>query len=106
MSESDTKINSDVADIVKVDNRQRVRKPSKVRVVLLNDDYSTMEFVVYILETIFLKPPAEAVQIMLKVHNEGRAVCGTYTYQVAEAKVAAVHSEARANGYPLKCIIE
>lgn len=96
----------DVADAVKVDDTIRVRRPSKVKVLLLNDDYTTMEFVVYVLETIFHKLPAEAVQIMMKVHNEGRGLCGYYSFQVAEAKVATVHAEARSQGFPLRCVIE
>lgn len=89
-----------------VKDRVKTKKPKKYKVLLLNDDYTTMEFVVEILERIFNKAPAEAVQIMLKVHNEGRGLCGVFTRQIAEAKVSQVHQEARNAGYPLKCAVE
>lgn len=86
--------------------RTRTKEPKSYRVVLLNDDYTTMDFVVSILEGIFKKTPAEAVQIMLKVHNQGRGTCGIFTQQIAEAKVDQVHRRARDAGYPLRCITE
>jgi ATP-dependent Clp protease adaptor protein ClpS len=106
MSSRHSGTEGDLAEVVRSDNTTRVRRPTKCKVVLLNDDYSTMDFVVHILETTFQKSPSEAVQTMLKVHNEGRAVCGYYTHQVAEAKVGEVHSQARMAGFPLRCIIE
>ena len=106
MSTDNSGSHGDVAEVVKVNDTVRIQRPSKVKVVLLNDDYSTMEFVVYVLETIFHKSPAEAAQIMMKIHNEGRGLCGLFSYQVAEAKVATVHAEARSHGYPLRCVIE
>lgn len=86
--------------------RTRTRTPKQYRVILLNDDYTTMDFVVSILETIFFKSPAEAVQIMLKVHSVGKGVCGMYEKQIAETKVLQVHERARAAGYPLRCVME
>jgi ATP-dependent Clp protease adaptor protein ClpS len=82
------------------------RRPQLYHVVLINDDYTTMEFVVRTLEEIFDKGPAEAYRIMMEVHNSGRGVCGAYTYEVAETKVAAVHDTARAEGFPLRAGIE
>ncbi|RMG45149.1 MAG: ATP-dependent Clp protease adapter ClpS [Candidatus Dadabacteria bacterium] len=99
---------ADTSSGTKTRSKERVKtkKPKMYRVVLLNDDYTTMDFVVSILESIFQKSPAEAVQIMLKVHTSGRGVCGVYPREIAEAKVELVHSRARAAGYPLACQIE
>ena len=80
--------------------------PPRYRVVLLNDHYTTMEFVVEILEQIFLKRHDEAVQIKLAVHRHGSGVAGVYVKQVAETKCAAAHGRARSEGFPLRCIIE
>jgi ATP-dependent Clp protease adaptor protein ClpS len=82
------------------------QRPQLFHVVLVNDDYTTMEFVVHVLETIFDKGPAEAYRIMMEVHTSGRGVCGAYTYEVAETKVAAVHERARQEGFPLRAGIE
>lgn len=87
-------------------NSEKTEEPRSWRVLLINDDYTTMEFVVSVLETIFQKPPAEAVNIMLKVHREGRGVCGLFPRQIAEAKQSLVHQQARAEGFPLRCQIE
>ena len=89
-----------------VATKEKTEKARRFQVVLLNDDYTTMDFVVMILETIFRQSPAEAVQIMLKVHKEGRGVAGVYPHEVAESKVIAVHEEAREAGYPLRVILE
>ncbi len=86
--------------------RPKTRQPRMFRVLLHNDDYTTMEFVVYVLETIFNKGPAEAHLIMMHVHVRGRGVCGRYTHEVAETKVAAVHGLARDNGFPLRASLE
>jgi len=76
------------------------------RVLLHNDDYTTMEFVVYILESIFHKPGPEAVRIMFSVHRQGIGVCGVFTKEVAGTKIEKVHYLARENGFPLKCSME
>ena len=76
------------------------------RVLLHNDDYTTMEFVVEILVHIFHKTIEDATRIMLNVHEKGIGVCGVYTYEVAETKVDTVHSIARDHGFPLKCSME
>lgn len=81
-------------------------EPRLYKVILLNDDYTTMDFVVAILETIFKKTPTEAVRIMLSVHHCGQGVCGVYPKQIAETKQDMVHKRARAEGYPLKCVID
>jgi ATP-dependent Clp protease adaptor protein ClpS len=95
------------ADVVVVQKEKtRTKHPKQYKVILLNDDYTTMDFVVAILESIFKKTPAEAVQIMLQVHKDGRGVCGIYSKQIAEAKVMLVMERARASGYPLRCIME
>jgi ATP-dependent Clp protease adaptor protein ClpS len=86
--------------------RQETKEPSLYRVVLMNDDYTTMDFVVHVLETIFHKSTAEATQIMLQVHKKGAGVCGVYTREIAETKVAVVHEMAVQKSYPLRCRME
>lgn len=86
--------------------RVRVEKPKMYRVILLNDDFTSMEFVVVILELIFHKSPAEATQIMLQVHKAGRGVAGIFSKQIAEAKIDQVHRQARNEGFPLRCVME
>lgn len=88
-----------------VKDENTIELPRLYRVLLHNDHYTTMEFVVYILRSIFNKSHDEAVRIMLKVHREGIGVAGIYIRSVAEAKVEAVHQIARENGFPLKCSI-
>lgn len=87
-------------------SKTRLKPPAQFKVLLLNDDFTTMDFVVAVLETIFQKTPAEATRIMLQVHKRGRGVCGIYSKQVAEAKVQLVHNHAKAAGYPLRCVME
>jgi ATP-dependent Clp protease adaptor protein ClpS len=84
----------------------RTKKPSLYRVLLLNDDYTPMEFVVYVLERFFQKNQEEATTIMLHVHQNGVGLCGVYTYEVAETKVAQVLDLARRNEHPLQCTME
>src|SRR5512145_3346221 len=84
----------------------RTKLPKLYAVVLLNDDYTTMDFVVKILEHVFDKPAEEAHRIMLAVHEEGRGLCGTYPWEVAETKVAIVHELARRESFPLRADIE
>ena len=82
--------------------RRKVARPERYKVLLYNDDYTPMEFVVAILENIFGKGPSAATQIMLQIHNTGLGVGGVYVLEVAETKVAAVHAEAEQRGYPLR----
>ena len=84
----------------------RTKKPSLYRVLLLNDDYTPMEFVVYVLERFFQKSREEATTIMLHVHQNGVGVCGVFTYEVAETKVAQVLDLARRHEHPLQCTME
>jgi ATP-dependent Clp protease adaptor protein ClpS len=93
-------------EYLEVRTRQEIKAPALYKVFLLNDDYTTMDFVVQILETVFHRPPAEAVQVMLHVHKRGQGLCGIYTRDIAETKVITVHELARENGFPLKCLIE
>jgi len=87
-------------------SRARTKKPSMYKVLLLNDDYTPMEFVVHVLEQYFDKRNEDAVQIMLHVHQKGIGMCGVYTYEVAETKVAQVMDMARQHQHPLQCTIE
>lgn len=86
--------------------QHKTKTPKLYRVVLLNDDYTTMEFVVGVLEGVFQKGPAEAFRLMMQVHTEGRATCGAYTYEVAETKVQTVRELAQREGFPLQASIE
>jgi ATP-dependent Clp protease adaptor protein ClpS len=91
---------------VVVQSRVRVRKPSLYKVIMLNDDYTPMEFVIMILERFFNKTHDEATQIMLHVHQKGVGVCGVFTYEVAETKVTQVMDMAREHQHPLQCTLE
>jgi ATP-dependent Clp protease adaptor protein ClpS len=86
--------------------KTRTQRPSMYRVLILNDDYTPMEFVVYVLEQYFQKSREEATRIMLHVHQTGVGVCGVYTYEVAETKVAQVIDTARRHQHPLQCTME
>jgi ATP-dependent Clp protease adaptor protein ClpS len=86
--------------------RERLKKPPLYRVLLLNDDFTPMDFVVDILETIFRKDHEEATIVMLHVHNHGVGVCGIYSCEVAESKVQQVLDYAHAFGHPLRCTME
>jgi ATP-dependent Clp protease adaptor protein ClpS len=86
--------------------RTQAKRPSMYRVLLLNDDYTPMEFVIAILQSFFNKNPEEATQIMLHVHHNGVGECGVFTYEIAETKVAQVMDHARKNQHPLQCIME
>jgi len=96
----ETKEDSDVR------SQQDVNEPPMYKVLLHNDDYTTMEFVVQVLMLVFHKPIETATQIMLNVHQQGIGMCGLYTFEVAETKVETVIRMARENGHPLKCTME
>ena len=86
--------------------RQQTKEPELYKVLLLNDDYTTMDFVVDILETVFHKAPAEAYRIMMAVHTQGQGLCGVYPFEIAETKVTTVIDVARSNGFPLLAKME
>ncbi len=86
--------------------RQKTTRPSMYKVFLLNDDYTTMEFVVEVLESVFGRSKVDATSIMLHVHRNGKGLAGVFTREIAETKVAQVHALARENGFPLKCDME
>jgi ATP-dependent Clp protease adaptor protein ClpS len=91
---------------VVVKAKPRTKKPSMYKVLMLNDDYTPMEFVVHILERFFNKSRPEATRIMLHVHRRGVGICGVYTYEVAETKVTQVMDFARQHQHPLQCTLE
>ena len=91
---------------VVIKTRPKTRKPAMYKVLMLNDDYTPMEFVVHVLERYFSKNHEEATRIMLHVHTRGVGMCGVFTYEVAETKVTQVMDLARQNQHPLQCTIE
>jgi ATP-dependent Clp protease adaptor protein ClpS len=102
VTEPFTRTGEDTASSVKDD----VQEPKQFKVVMHNDDYTTMDFVVRVLMQVFRKSQEQATQIMLRIHNTGKAVCGVYTEEVAETKVTMVKTMAKNEGYPLKCSME
>lgn len=86
--------------------RPETKKPAMYKVLLLNDDFTPMEFVVHVVEKFFAKNRAEATDVMLHVHRRGVGICGVFTYEIAETKVAQVMDFARANEQPLQCTLE
>jgi ATP-dependent Clp protease adaptor protein ClpS len=91
---------------VVTETERKLKLPPMYRVLLHNDDYTTMEFVVLVLQSVFRKSPADATQIMLHIHRNGLGVAGVYTYEVAETKVVVVETMARQHEFPLKCTME
>ena len=106
MSEYDHDSDRGGATGVATKTKPRTKKPSMYKVLLLNDDYTPMEFVVHVLEGLFGKGLEDATRIMLHVHRRGVGVCGVYSYEVAESKVGQVVDLARKNEYPLQCTME
>ena len=102
MSEHDT----DFDEQVKTRSREEVQAPRMFRVLLHNDHYTSMEFVVMILESVFSKSSAQSVEIMLNVHESGVGIAGMYPSSIAETKIETVHREAESQGFPLKCSME
>ena len=102
MSEHHPEFEEDVIS----ETQDEVDEPPLYKVLLHNDDYTTMEFVVEVLMFVFNKSPQESVEIMLNVHNNGVGICGVYPYEVSETKVVTVHAFARVKGFPLKCTME
>lgn len=91
---------------VAVEEDTELKHPDEYLVILLNDDYTTQDFVVMVLMDIFHRDFPEAYRIMMDVHRRGRGVVGTYSWDIANTKVGQVHAIARANGFPLKCVVE
>lgn len=85
---------------------EKTQEPERYSVFLINDDYSTMDFVILVLEDVFQKSPAEAYRIMMHVHTQGRGLAGVYPWEVAETKVETVRAMARDAGFPLRAVIE
>jgi len=85
---------------------KRIAKPYLFKVFMHNDDYTTMDFVIEVLQSIFHKESAEATLLMLQIHRRGQALCGLYPFEIAETKVAKVHRQARAAGFPLRCTLD
>lgn len=93
-------------DAIKERVQTQKKEPAQYKVVLLNDDYTTMEFVVHVLENVFQKSPAEAYRIMMAVHVSGKGLAGVYPWELAETKVETVMTMARDAGYPLRAVTE
>jgi ATP-dependent Clp protease adaptor protein ClpS len=99
-------LGDDADTVVERRTARKLKKPKLYKVLLHNDDYTTMEFVVYVLEAIFHRAPGDAVQIMLHVHRSGIGVAGVYTYDIAESRIAEVETLAREHEFPLRCSME
>lgn len=92
--------------LIKTQTKEKLKKPSLYKVLILNDDYTPMEFVVYLLKSFFNKSNEEATKIMLHVHQNGIGVCGIFSYEIAETKVIQVLDTSRKNNHPLQCTME
>ena len=99
-------INSGLEGEVLTRTDEELKEPDEYRVLLLNDDFTTMEFVVTVLMTVFRKSLPESTRIMLDVHKKGKGTVGVYSYDIAATKINQVHQLARQNGFPLKCTME
>jgi len=99
-------LSPEIEEEIATETEKDLKEPPMFRVLLHNDDYTTMEFVVELLMHVFQKNFEEATQIMLKIHRTGIGICGVYTYEVAETKIEIVHELAREKGFPLKSSME
>lgn len=106
MSNQDNGNNGDSGTGVVTRTKPKTKKPSMYKVLMLNDDFTPMEFVVHVLERFFSKGREEATKIMLHVHRRGVGVCGVYPYEIAETKVTQVMDFARQHQHPLRCTLE
>lgn len=106
MADKDNNSGNEPGTGVVVRSRAKTKKPSMYKVLMLNDDYTPMEFVVHVLERFFGKSYEEATRIMLHVHHRGVGICGVYTYEIAETKVNLVMDFAQQHGHPLQCTLE
>ena len=105
MTNANRKDRPSSTDVI-IKTRTKPKTPSMYKVLMLNDDYTPMEFVVHVLEKFFAKNRSDATRIMLHVHQRGVGVCGVFTYEVAESKVTGVIDYARRNQHPLQCTLE
>jgi len=96
----------EIEESILSNTKDETKEPSMYKVLLHNDDYTTMDFVVEILMTVFNKAMEESILIMMNVHRQGIGICGLYTFEVAETKMNSVHALAREKGFPLRCSIE
>ncbi len=104
---SERNANPGLEDAIQVQEaRPKLKPPPMYKVVLINDDYTPMEFVVHVLEAFFQMNREKATRIMLHVHTRGKGICGVFTRDIAETKVAQVNDYARANDHPLLCVME
>ena len=101
-------VNNDQSNVTSIITQEKVelKKPKLFKVILLNDDYTPMEYVVNLIKVVFRKNESEAVNIMLMVHKKGSGVCGIFTKEIAETKVETVLKMAKSDQHPLKCIME
>ena len=93
-------------ELVVTESRSRLKRPPLYKVLLHNDDFTTLDFVIYVLQNVFNRSESDAIRIMLQVHTEGIGVAGTYTHEVAEMKVTKVATLAQQHEYPLLCTTE
>ena len=100
----DTDQNNEV--LIQKSTKKKLKRPSLYKVIMLNDDFTPMDFVVYLLKTFFQKNHDEASKIMLEIHNKGSGICGIFTYDIAETKILKVVNTSRNNGFPLLCTLE
>tara|TARA_R110002049_G_scaffold33854_9_gene111155 strand:- start:189 stop:515 length:327 start_codon:yes stop_codon:yes gene_type:complete len=96
----------DENQLVVAPSKPALKQPSKYRVLMLNDDYTPMDFVIEVLESLFSMATDNATRTMMQVHTEGQAPCGIYTFEIAEAKVEQANSYAQSHGHPLQCTME
>ena len=104
--ENNNNLNNDLDKGVLLEAKPKVKKPSMYNVLLLNDDYTPMDFVTEILKTIFRKSSQDAEAVMMQIHEEGKGVAGTYSHEIAEQKAIETTAQARSQGHPLNCTVE
>ena len=106
MSKFVKNIDHDNETLIKKSTKKKLKRPSLYKVIMLNDDFTPMDFVVYLLKTFFQKNHNEASKIMLEIHNKGSGICGIFTYEIAESKCKLVLDFAKKNEHPLQCTME
>ena len=106
MEEKSPLFGNDWSSDLEVEEKIELKRPPRSAVILLNDDYTPMEFVIWLLQTIFQKSIEESTRLMLDVHTKGRGICGVYPYDIAQTKAQNVRELAKEHGHPLECIME